>query len=97
VGEAAVVGDKRRFPSVLLVPNFPVLEEWAREHSVPANSRKELVRSSQVHAIYQGVVDEVRRNLAQYEKLNKLMILTEDLSIADGTLSPIMKLQRRHL
>jgi len=97
VGEAAVVGDKRRFPSVLLVPNFPVLEEWAREHSVPANSRKELVRSSQVQALYQGIVDELNRNLAQYEKLKKLMILPEELSIADGTLTPSMKLRRRHL
>ncbi len=97
VGEAAVVGDKRRFPSVLLVPNFPVLEEWAREHDVSASSRKELVRSSQVQSLYQSIVDELNENLAQYEKLKKVMILPEELSIADGTLTPSMKLRRRHL
>lgn len=97
VGEAAVVGDKRRFPSVLLVPNFPVLEEWAREHNLAAPSRKELVRSSQVQALYQNIVDELNQNLAQYEKLKKVMVLTEELSIADGTLTPSMKLRRRHL
>jgi long-chain acyl-CoA synthetase len=97
VGEAAVVGDKRRFPSVLLVPNFPVLEEWAREHDVSASTRKELVRSSQVQALYQSIVDELNENLAQYEKLKKVMILPEELSIADGTLTPSMKLRRRHL
>src|SRR5580704_15066476 len=97
VGEAAVVGDKRRFPSVLLVPNFPVLEEWAREHDVSASSRKELVRSSQVQSLYQSIVDELNENLAQYEKLKRVMILPEELSIADGTLTPSMKLRRRHL
>jgi long-chain acyl-CoA synthetase len=97
VGEAAVVGDKRRFPSVLLVPNFPALEEWAHEHGVAAPSRKELVRSSQVRALYQGIVDELNQNLAQYEKLKKVMVLPEELSIADGTLTPSMKLRRRHL
>jgi long-chain acyl-CoA synthetase len=97
VGEAAVVGDKRRFPSVLLVPNFPVLEEWAREHDVSASTRKALVRSSQVQSLYQSIVDELNENLAQYEKLKKLIVLPEELSIADGTMTPSMKLRRRHL
>ena len=97
VGEAAVVGDKRRFPSVLIVPNFPVLEEWATSQGVPAGSRKELVRSTKVQSLYQGIVDELNENLAQYEKLKKVLVLPEELSVADGTLTPSMKLRRRHL
>ena len=97
VGEAAVVGDKRRFPSVLIVPNFPILEEWAKLHGISAESRKDLVRTHQVQALYEGIVDELNENLAQYEKLKKLFILPEELSIADGTLTPSMKLRRRHL
>ena len=97
VGEAAVVGDKRKFASVLIVPNFPVLEEWAAAHEISFSSRKELVRSSQVKALYQGVVDELNSNLAQFEKLKKFLLLPEELSIADGTLTPSMKLRRRHL
>jgi long-chain acyl-CoA synthetase len=97
VGEAAVVGDKRKFASVLIVPNFPVLEEWAAAHEISFSSRKELVRSSQVKALYQGVVDELNSHLAQFEKLKKFLLLPEELSIADGTLTPSMKLRRRHL
>jgi long-chain acyl-CoA synthetase len=97
VGEAAVVGDKRKFASVLIVPNFPVLEEWAAAHDIAFSSRKELVRSQQVRALYEGIMDELNRNLAQFEKLKKLLLLPEELSIADGTLTPSMKLRRRHL
>jgi len=97
VGEAAVVGDKRRFPAVLIVPNFPILEEWAGSHGVRATSRKELVQTQQVQALYEGIVDELNENLAQYEKLKKVFILPDELSIADGTLTPSMKLRRRHL
>jgi len=97
VGEAAVVGDKRKFASVLIVPNFPVLEEWAAAHDISYSSREKLVRSPQVRALYQGVVDELNSNLAQYEKLKKFLLLPEELSIADGTLTPSMKLRRRHL
>ena len=97
VGEAAVVGDKRRFPSVLIVPNFPMLEDWAMTHDLGNTSRKELVRSTQVQSLYDGIVDELNQNLAQYEKLKKVLVLPEELSIADGTLTPSMKLRRRHL
>ncbi|HZD32905.1 MAG TPA: long-chain fatty acid--CoA ligase, partial [Candidatus Angelobacter sp.] len=97
IGEAAVVGDQRRFPSVLIVPNFPMLEDWAKTHGVAAASRKDLVRTAQVQSLYEGIVDELNDNLAQYEKLKKVLVLPEELSIADGTLTPSMKLRRRHL
>lgn len=97
VGEAAVVGDKRRFPAVVIVPNFPILEDWAKSHGFSIESRKELVHRHQVQALYEGIVDELNDNLAQFEKLKKVLVLWEELSIADGTLTPSMKLRRRHL
>jgi long-chain acyl-CoA synthetase len=97
VGEAAVVGDKRRFPAVLIVPNFPMLEEWATSRGISSASRRELVKSAQVRSLYEGIVEELNENLAQFEKLKKVMVLPEELSIADGTMTPSMKLRRRHL
>ncbi len=97
VGEAALLGDKRKFPAVLIVPNFAELEDWAKHHGVKFSSRKELVKSLHVQSLYESVVEELNRNLAQYEKLKKVLIIHEELSIADGTLTPSMKLRRRHL
>lgn len=97
VGEAALLGDKRKFPAVLIVPNFQELEDWAQHHGVKFSSRKELVKSPHVQALYEGIVEELNRNLAQYEKLKKVLVIPEELSIADGTLTPSMKLRRRHL
>jgi len=97
VGEAALLGDKRKFPAVLIVPNFAELEEWAKHHGVKFSSRKELVKSPHVQSLYEGIVEELNRNLAQYEKLKKVLVIPAELSIADGTLTPSMKLRRRHL
>jgi long-chain acyl-CoA synthetase len=97
VGEAALLGDKRKFPAVLIVPNFAELEDWAKHHGVKFSSRKELVKSLHVQSLYESVVEELNRNLAQYEKLKKVLVIHEELSIADGTLTPSMKLRRRHL
>ncbi len=97
VGEAALLGDKRKFPAVLIVPNFAELEEWAQHHGVKFSSHKELVKSPHVQSLYEGIVEELNRNLAQYEKLKKVLVIPAELSIADGTLTPSMKLRRRHL
>ncbi len=97
VSEAALLGDKRKFPAVLIVPSFADLEEWAKGHGVKFTSRKELVRSPHVQSLYEGIVEELNRNLAQFEKLKKVLVIHEELSIADGTLTPSMKLRRRHL
>jgi long-chain acyl-CoA synthetase len=64
---------------------------------VKFSSRKELVKSHQVQSLYQGIVDELNNNLAQFEKLKKVLVAPAELSIADGTLTPSMKLRRRHL
>ena len=95
VGEVALLGDRRRFPAVLIVPNFTVLEDWARGHGLHTISREELVRAEKVRTLYQEIVDELNANLAQYEKLKKILLVPNELSIADGTLTPSMKLRRR--
>ena len=97
IAEAALLGDKRRFPAVLIIPSFEDLEQWAKQHGVKFSSRKELVRSHQVQGLYEGIVEELNNNLAQFEKLKKVFVVPDEPSIADGTLTPSMKLRRRHL
>jgi len=72
-----------------------VLEDWARGHGLHTISREELIRAEKVRTLYQEIVDELNANLAQYEKLKKILLVPNELSIADGTLTPSMKLRRR--
>jgi long-chain acyl-CoA synthetase len=64
---------------------------------VKFSTRKELIKAHQVQSLYQGIVDEMNQNLAQYEKLKRVLVVPDELSIADGTLTPSMKLRRRNL
>ena len=97
VGEAALLGDKRRFPAVMIIPNFPILEEWAHSHGIKFTTHRQLVKAAQVQSLYEGIVEELNQNLAQYEKLKRVLLIHAELSIEDGTLTPSMKLRRRHL
>jgi long-chain acyl-CoA synthetase len=97
VAEAAMVGEKRRFPAVMILPNFVLLEEWAQKNNVVCDGRDQLVNDPRVVELYTQIVEQVNGRLAQYEKMKKLLILPIELSIAEGTMTASMKLRRRHL
>jgi long-chain acyl-CoA synthetase len=97
VAEAAVIGDRRRFPVVLIAPTFEQLEEWAGQNHLEFKDRADLVAHPRVQALYQDIVGEVNQNLARFERLKKVLLLADDLSIAAGTLTPTLKLRRSHL
>jgi long-chain acyl-CoA synthetase len=95
IAEAAMIGDRRKFPMVILAPNFVILEEWAKSNGVGFASRDELVTHPKVQALYRGLVDEVNANLAQFEKMKKVLIVPDEFTVANGFLTPTLKLKRR--
>jgi long-chain acyl-CoA synthetase len=95
VGQAAMVGDKHKFASVLISPNFAALEAWARDQRISANDRKALVEDPLVVKVYQEIVDDVNQGLANFETIKRVHVVPEEWSVEDGTLTPSMKLKRR--
>ena len=95
VAEAVVIGDKRKFPAVLIIPNFPALENYARTEGLTFSSRQELIAIPQVHAQYAEIVGSVNKDLARFERLKKFRLVSEELSPANGTLTASMKIRRR--
>jgi long-chain acyl-CoA synthetase len=95
VGIAAIVGDRRKFPAVLVSPNFGPLEEWARENGVAFASRAELVANPKVQALYEGIVEAVNGHLARFEKLKRVLVVADEFTADNGALTPTMKLRRK--
>lgn len=95
VAHACVIGDKRKFPSVIIVPNFVALEEWAKARQIVCSSRADLVAQPQVHALYHAIVEQLNDGLAQFEKLKKVLLVPDEFSIATGEITPTLKLRRR--
>src|SRR4029077_6733404 len=95
IAEAIIVGDKRKFPAVVISPYFSLLEDWARNNEIPFQSRAELVANSRVRALYEGIVEDVNRNLARFEKLKRVILVPDEFTPADGTLTHTMKVRRR--
>jgi len=95
VAEAVILGDKRKFPAVLIAPYFPLLEDWARTNHIDFSSRQDLVRNARVQALYEGIVADLNRGLARFEKLKKVIVVPDQFSAEDGTLTASLKLRRR--
>ena len=95
VGVAAVLGDRRKFPAVIISPNFALLESWARDNNVPFTSRTELVSNPRIQALYEEIVEGVNQNLARFEKLKRVMLVPDEFTIENGSMTPTLKLRRR--
>jgi long-chain acyl-CoA synthetase len=97
VAHAAVLGDRRNFPSVIVAPHFPLLEGWAHANGVAFQSRGELIAQPKVRALYDGIVADMNTHLARYEKIKKVLLVPDEFSIETGELTPSLKLKRRVL
>jgi long-chain acyl-CoA synthetase len=95
VGIAAILGDRRKFPAVMISPNFARLEEWARTNGISYSSRAELIANPKVQSLYEGVVEEQNQNLARFEKLKRVMLVPDEFTLDNGALTPTLKLRRR--
>jgi long-chain acyl-CoA synthetase len=97
IAQAALVGDRHKFISALISPNFAALENWAGAHGIHTESRAELVAHPRTIALYADIVREVNGSLANFETLKRFRIVADEWTQESGELTPSMKLKRRVL
>jgi long-chain acyl-CoA synthetase len=95
VAEALVLGDRRRYVTALIVPEFAALERRLQALGRPPGTREELVARPDVMALYQEVVDALNRDLSPFERIKRIALLPSEFTIASGELTPTMKVRRR--
>jgi long-chain acyl-CoA synthetase len=95
VAHPAVIGNQRKFISVVICPNFAALEQWAQEQGIEFSSREQLVRNPRVLDAYQQIVNGVNQDLAHFETLKKVLVVPDDFTVAAGEVTPTLKLRRR--
>ena len=97
VASAVVLGDMRKFPIILIVPNFENLERWAKERGLAYASHADLIRLADVKAKMEREVMGGLRDLAKFEMPKKVMLLEHDFTIESGELTPSLKVKRRQV
>jgi long-chain acyl-CoA synthetase len=95
VSQAAMIGDRRKFASVIIQPNFAALEGWARHNDIPYNDRKELVAHPDVKTLFNGIVAEVNKDLARFETIKRIILVPDEFTVESGEMTPSLNLKRR--
>ncbi len=89
------IGDRHKFVSALIVPNYEALEAYAQEQAIAYRSRSELVKNDDVRALYQQQIDGLSGELANYEQVKAFTLLPEPFAQETGELTPTQKIKRK--
>lgn len=94
IDQVAVVADQRKFVSALIVPEFRLVEDWARDNGIAFQNREELCASPEVYAMMMERISTLQQSLAHYEQVKRFTLLSHHFSINTGELTNTLKLRR---
>lgn len=94
IDQVAVIADQRKFVSALIVPEFRLVEDWAREHHIAFSSREDLCANEQVKKKLQERINTLQQQLAYYEQIKRITLLPHHFSMESGELTNTLKIRR---
>jgi long-chain acyl-CoA synthetase len=97
VEQVIVIGNARKFPSALIVPNLDALRTYAKTLSLEIREAAELARHPRIYEYFKKKVDEVTKALAPHEKIKKIALIPQEFTIEGGELTPSLKIRRKYV
>ncbi len=94
IEQVVVIADQRKFVSALVVPEFPMVEDWAREHHLSFASREELCANEKVRKMLMDRIKILQQHLAYYEQIKRITLLAHHFSMESGELTNTLKIRR---
>lgn len=95
IEQVMVIGENRKFPAALIVPDFPYLTEWCKNNGVLFQDKAQAVNNPAVIAAFQTEIDKQNKNFVSYKQIKKFELLPDEWTPQTGELTPTMKLKRR--
>lgn len=95
VSQVVLIGNGRKFPAALIVPNWQQIESYAQLKGIKITSRAELCRHERIIDLFERQIATLTPDLAQYERVKKVALLENEFTIEGGELTPTLKVKRR--
>ena len=97
VNQVVLVGNERKFPAALIVPNFEMLASYAALKGLDARTPSEFCSNERIKDLFKRQIASVTGGLSQYEKVKGIALLEHELTVDGGELTPTLKVKRRVL
>lgn len=94
ISNTVVIGDKRKFISALIIPNFEKLEEYAKGSNISYTDKCDLVKKEEIINFMLAEVDRSTPNLARFEKVKRIALLDREFELGDEEVTPTLKVKR---
>ena len=95
IEQILVVGENQKFAGALIIPSFTDLKAWCAEKNIPYTTNEEMIRNPEVLKRYVAEINELNKSLGETEKVKKHVLLADEWSIANGLLTPTLKVKRK--
>ena len=95
IDQICIVADQRQFVSALIIPVYPLLEEYARANDIPFLNREQLCTDPNILKMMKERIDTLQQQLAHYEQVKRFTLLPHHLSMEKGELTNTLKIRRR--
>ncbi len=97
IDQIAIIADQRKFVSALIVPEYKLLEAYARQHDIAYNSREDLCCDRRIVQMIMERIETLQQQLAHYEQVKRFTLLPRAFSMERGELTNTLKIKRRVL
>ncbi len=95
IDQIVLIGDKRRFNTALIVPDFDTLKEFAKDQHIPSSDIKELITDEKIYDAIRKDINDLQKDLAKYEQVRRFKLLPNPFTIESGDLTPTLKVKRK--
>ena len=94
IDQVAVIANERKFVSALIVPEFRLVEEWAKDNGIAFGSREDLCRDPKVNKMMMERIQTLQQQLAHYEQIKRFTLIAHHFSMESGELTNTLKIRR---
>lgn len=94
IDQAVIIADQRKFVSALIVPEFRLLEEYARDHGIAFNSREEICGDARIVKMMLDRILTLQQSLAHYEQVKRITLVPHHFTMERGELTNTLKIKR---
>lgn len=95
VSQVVLIGNERKFPAALIVPDFEQLESFVKQENLKLKSPTEMIEDENVLRLFEKEIEKYCASLSNYEKVKKIALLENELTVESGELTPTLKIKRR--
>ena len=97
IEQIVVLGENQKFAAALIRPDFAFLKDWCNKHQIPYTTNEEMIQNEEVKKRYDREVKKLNEGLGEVEKVKKYVLLADEWTIANGILTPTLKVKRRRV